>query len=168
MDVQLAQNKRYINCITIDATDTFCYCGTRAGDILEIFIENASYKRTGPVHKIFRGGIHQINAAFGDGLIISTAAGTLARVNKKSMLFEEEVDLQGGPIVSLTNSVEKIYALNASGSLNSVEGTTNLANVSCFTTSMTDPVSSICFPAGFGEIFAVRIRDEIRLWNVAD
>jgi len=35
-------------------------------------------------------------------------------------------------------------------------------------TTMTDPVTSICFPAGFGEIFAVRIKDEIRLWNVAD
>ena len=58
MDCQLAQNKRFINCITIDPTDTYCYCGTRTGDILEIFIDTASYKRTGPVHKIFRGGIH--------------------------------------------------------------------------------------------------------------
>ena len=33
---------------------------------------------------------------------------------------------------------------------------------------MTDPVTSICFPAGFGEIFAVRSKDKIILWNVED
>lgn len=58
MDCQLAHNKRFINCVTIDPTDTYAYCGTRTGDILEVFIDSASYKRTGPVHKIFKGGIH--------------------------------------------------------------------------------------------------------------
>ena len=84
------------------------------------------------------------------------------------MVFEEEANLQGGPIVSLTNSQEKIYALTAAGTLNSVEGGENVASASCFMTTMTDPVTSICFPAGFGEIFAVRSKDEIRLWNVED
>ena len=89
--------------MTIDDTDTFLYCGTRTGDILQITIETASYKRTGPVHKIFRGGIHQINLAF-NSLIVSTASGTVGRINKKSFVFEEEKNLQGGPVVSLTNS----------------------------------------------------------------
>ena len=107
--------------MTIDPTDTLLYCGTRTGDILEINIATASYKRTGPVHKIFRGGIHQINLAF-DSLVCSTAQGMLGKVNKSTMVFEEEVNLQGGPVVSLTNSQSKIYALTAAGSLNSVEG----------------------------------------------
>lgn len=84
------------------------------------------------------------------------------------MVFEEEVNLMSGPVVSITNSREKIYALTANGSLHSVEGEAPLSTATCFMTSMTDPVTSICFPAGFGEIFAVRCRDEIRLWNVAD
>lgn len=58
IDCQMAKNNRFINCVTIDSEDTFVYCGTRTGDILEIFIDTASYKRNGPVHKIFRGGIH--------------------------------------------------------------------------------------------------------------
>ena len=135
---------------------------------MEIDIPSASYKRTGPVHKIFRGGIHQINLHFGNSIIVSTASGTLGRINKRTMVFEEEANLQGGPIVSLTNSQEKIYALTAAGTLNSVEGGENVASASCFMTTMTDPVTSICFPAGFGEIFAVRSKDEIRLWNVED
>ena len=168
MDCQLAQNKRFINCVSIDPTDTFIYCGTRAGDILEIFVDTASYKRCGPVQKIFHGGIHQINVAFDNSLIVSTAQGFIGRVNRKTMVFEEEVNLANGPVVSLTNSREKVYALTAGGSMYSVEGSQPLASVTCFATSMTDPVSAIRFPAGFGEIFAVRSRDEIRLWNVAD
>ena len=84
------------------------------------------------------------------------------------MVFEDEVNLESGPVVSLCNSMEKIYALTAAGSMFSVEGTEPLASVSCFTTSITNPVSSIHFPAGYGEIFAMRSRDEIRIWNVAD
>jgi len=36
--------------------------------------------------------------------MVSTASGMLGKVNKKTMVFEEEVNLQGGPVVSLTNS----------------------------------------------------------------
>ena len=84
------------------------------------------------------------------------------------MIFEDEVNLESGPVVSLTNSREKIYALTSAGNMFSVGGNEPLAAVTCFTTSITDPISSIHFPAGYGEIFAMRSRDEIRLWNVAD
>ena len=84
------------------------------------------------------------------------------------MVFDDEVNLESGPVVSLTNSREKIYALTAAGSMFSVAGNEPLAAVTCFTTSITQPVNSIHFPAGFGEIFAMRSKDELRLWNVAD
>jgi len=168
VDCQLAQHKRFINCVTVDPTDTYIFCGTRSGDILEILVDTVSYRRCGPVQKVFQGGIHQINCAFDGSLIVSTAGGVLGRVNRKTMTNMDEVNLQNGPVVSLTNSREKIYALTAGGSMFSVEGSQPLSTVTCFFTSMTDPVSQICFPAGFGGIFAVRSRDEIRLWNVAD
>ena len=77
------------------------------------------------MQKIFSGGIHQINTFF-NSLIVSTANGTLGRINKNTMIFEEEANLQSGPVVSLCNSQEKIYALTAKGTLNSVEGGANL------------------------------------------
>ena len=76
--------------------------------------------------------------------------------------------MNGGPIVSLTNSAEKIYALTSTGNLHSVAGDQPLASVTCFMTTQTEPVNSIVFPAGFGEIFAMRSRDEIVMWNVND
>jgi hypothetical protein len=35
----------------------YAYCGTRTGDILEIFIEKANFKRVGPLNRILTGGI---------------------------------------------------------------------------------------------------------------
>ena len=58
LDCALSQHKRFINCVTLDQNDQFIYCGTRTGDILEIIVESASYRRAGPVQKIFHGGIH--------------------------------------------------------------------------------------------------------------
>lgn len=63
-DVQLGQIKRRINCVAIDDTDTYVYCGTRSGDIIEVIVQTGRYKRIGPVHKIFQGGINAINCFF--------------------------------------------------------------------------------------------------------
>lgn len=38
------------------------------------------------------------------------------------MVFDHEANLQIGPILSLANSSEKVYALTLSGTLHSVEG----------------------------------------------
>ena len=120
-DCQLGHIKRFITCLAIDAQDTFLYAGSRTGDILEVFIEGARYKRTGPVKKIFKGGVYQINTYFSK-LFVSCADGTIAKIDKQSMIFEEEAQLEGGPITSITNSQEKIYALTSSGNLHYVEG----------------------------------------------
>ena len=54
-------------------------------------IGSASYKRTGPVQKIFTGGINSINAYFNDFIMIGAANGCLAKINKKTMLLTDEV-----------------------------------------------------------------------------
>ena len=81
--------KRFINCLTIDASDTYAYCGTRTGDLLEIFIEKANFKRVGPLNRIFTGGINTILATDTANLLIGTGDGTIARINKKTMKIDE-------------------------------------------------------------------------------
>lgn len=41
--------KRYYTSCIIDKNDTYCYVGTKSGDILEFLIENAIFKRYGPL-----------------------------------------------------------------------------------------------------------------------
>jgi hypothetical protein len=43
-------------------------------------------------------------------------------MDKKSFLYQEEAQLNGGPISSLANSEESLYALTAKGALISVQG----------------------------------------------
>lgn len=77
--------------MTIDKNDTFLYAGSRSGDIIVLNIASASYRRTGPVEKIFVGGVNSINAFFNDYLMVATANGCLAKVNKKTMIMTDEV-----------------------------------------------------------------------------
>lgn len=83
----------------------------------------------------------------------------LAKINKKTMLLTEEVQLGGGPIVSMANSKEKCYALTAQGSLHSCEVHSPIASQLCFMTSQPISVGEVVFPSGFSEVFATRSRD---------
>jgi hypothetical protein len=81
--------KRFINCVSIDPTDTYAYCGTRTGDILEIFLDKLNFKRVGPINRIFTGGIHNIIGSLKNVLFVGAGDGTLARINKRTMKIEE-------------------------------------------------------------------------------
>ncbi len=84
-DCQLGKIKRFVNCISIDPTDTYVYCGTRTGDIMEIYVEKATFKRLGPLHRIFTNGIHGIVASNVSELIVGAGDGSIARIGKKDM-----------------------------------------------------------------------------------
>ena len=49
--------QRRFTCCMIDQNDEFVYCGTKTGDIIEINIERAIFKRVGPIKKLFSQGV---------------------------------------------------------------------------------------------------------------
>jgi cilia- and flagella-associated protein 52 len=75
--------------VGIDITDTFAYCGTRTGDLLEIYIEKATFRKLGPINRIFNGGIQTMICSFPKSLIIGAGDGTIAKIDKKSMKIEQ-------------------------------------------------------------------------------
>jgi hypothetical protein len=56
--VNLGQIKRKFTCIVIDHSDTFAYLGTQTGDIIEVNLEMALFKRIGPCKRLFSLGIN--------------------------------------------------------------------------------------------------------------
>jgi cilia- and flagella-associated protein 52 len=52
-DVNMGTIKRIFTCCTIDSEDTIAFLGTKTGDIIEISLERALFKRIGPVKKLF-------------------------------------------------------------------------------------------------------------------
>lgn len=53
--------KRIFKCLVIDPSDTFAYVGTGTGDIIEVSLEKALFKRIGPVKRLFSLGINVIS-----------------------------------------------------------------------------------------------------------
>jgi hypothetical protein len=45
--------RRVFNCCAIDASDSVAILGTKTGDIVEISLERALFKRIGPVKRLF-------------------------------------------------------------------------------------------------------------------
>ncbi len=166
-DCQLGMNKRMFNCISIDAQDQFLYCGSRLGDIIEISLRDGGYRRTGPVKKIFQGGIVCLNSSF-DSLIFGCLNGCMARIEKKNFQFIEDFNLEQGAIISIASSSEKIWALTQNGTLHNIDGNKSLKTQSKFLSVMMGKVGKIVFPTGFSEVFACMSYDEIRIFNVAD
>ena len=106
--------------------------------------------------------------SLGPSLWVATANGCIAKVHKKTFAFEEEAQLGGGSVVSMMKTQTNVYALTAKGNLHSVAEDKPIASQALFMTSLNTSIGQMAFPAGFGEIFATKCRDEIRMWNVAD
>lgn len=49
----MGQIKRVFTCCVIDPADQYAYLGTKTGDIVEISLERALFKRFGPVKRLF-------------------------------------------------------------------------------------------------------------------
>lgn len=96
VDCSMGHVKRYINCVKIDPSDTFAYCGTRTGDILEIFIDKATFKRVGPLNRIFTNGVSHLIVSSPSELILGAGDGSVAKINRKTMKIEEECKVPGG------------------------------------------------------------------------
>jgi cilia- and flagella-associated protein 52 len=45
--------KRIFTCCTIDPSDQLAFLGTKTGDIVEISLDRALFKRIGPVKRLF-------------------------------------------------------------------------------------------------------------------
>jgi len=64
-DCQLGNlSKVFVTCVCIEKNDEFLYVGTRQGEVLEIMLQTGRFVRNGPVGKIFKGGVTQINTVF--------------------------------------------------------------------------------------------------------
>lgn len=135
-----------MTCLQIDTDDKYLYCGTRAGEVLEIILGSGRFVRNGPVAKIFKGGVCNLNCFF-SALFVGCSNGNLAKVDKQSLLFQEEIQLMGGPVCSVANSSETLYCLTTKGMLFRLQGErSHVANTALFMTSMNTEIIKVLFP----------------------
>jgi hypothetical protein len=77
--------KRHFTCAAIDFQDTYVYCGTKTGDIFEVNIDKAIYKRVGPVKRLFSLGVSIVRLLPNGDLVVGTGEGKLARISIQNM-----------------------------------------------------------------------------------
>lgn len=69
----------------IDPSDKFAYCGTKTGDFVEISLEQAIFKRLGPVKKLFSLSILTINQLPNGDILVGTGEGVIAKIGKRDL-----------------------------------------------------------------------------------
>ena len=77
--------RRHFTCAAIDHNDEYVYCGTKTGDVFEINIDKAIYKRVGPLKKLFSLGITAIRILINGDILVGTGEGKLAKISVQTM-----------------------------------------------------------------------------------
>lgn len=110
-EVALGQIKRNIISVAIDPTDTYAYCGTKTGDILEVYLERCNFKRCGPVKRLFAQGINCIDLLPNGDILVGSGDGTVAKVGLKDMKVKAESKLMGAcTSLALTSDGSHFFA----------------------------------------------------------
>lgn len=77
--------KRIFTCAIIDQNDEYAYVGTSTGDVLEISIERALFKRLGPYNKLFSQGIASLGQLPNGDIIVGAGDGSLNKLSIQDM-----------------------------------------------------------------------------------
>ena len=79
-DIMFGSIKRQITCVVIDPLDKFAFFGTRTGDIIEVDLINAVYKRIGPLKRLFSQGVSTLKILPNNDLLVGTGDGLIAKI----------------------------------------------------------------------------------------
>lgn len=86
------------------------YCGTKTGDIFEINVDKAIYKRVGPVKKLFSLGINCMRILANGDILVGTGEGKIARISVQNMQLIKQEEVMGAVTsLSLTNDCSHFF-----------------------------------------------------------
>ena len=156
--------KRQITNVIVDPSDSFVYCTTKTGDILEISLETLLFKRLGPIKKLFSQGILCITQILNGDLLIGAGDGTIAKINIKDMTIKSEVKVFG-EVTSLSLTSDGTNMFVGTGSSNIYFCDTVGLKPELRMTCHYDNINTIAFPAGYSDVFLTSSFAEIRIWN---
>jgi WD40 repeat protein len=163
-DVNFATLKRQVLCMVIEPNDQFAYVGTKSGDVLEISLKNAIYKRIGPLMKLYPGGINTIKILPNKDLLIGSNEGDLALIGFNDFKVKKEVKVLGG-VTSISLTAEGAYFFCATHMSNIYWVETKTLKNEIRNTCHNDKVNDIRFPYDYSEVFGTCGKEDIRIWN---
>jgi cilia- and flagella-associated protein 52 len=150
--------------VAVDHNDSYCYVGSKTGDVFEISIEKAIYKRVGPVKKLFSLGINCIRVLPNGDLIIGSGEGKLGRISIQTMQLSQQNEVMGAiSSISFTGDYTHFFCGTSQSNIYWVNSTTlqpELRNTCHY-----ERINDLVFPHNFSDVFATASVNEIRIWN---
>jgi WD40 repeat protein len=164
IDVNFGNVKRYFTCCAIDMSDTYCYVGTKTGDLFEISIEKAIYKRLGPVKKLFSLGINTLKILPNGDIIVGAGDGHLGKISIQNMQQVAEGEVLGAvSSITFTGDYSHFFCGTAQSNIYWVNATNLAAELR--NTCHYDKINDVAFPANYSDVFATCSMNDIRIWN---
>jgi cilia- and flagella-associated protein 52 len=166
-DFVLGSIRRSINCLCVDPTDRFLWCGTASGDVLEINVSSLRFARASKNR--FSMGTTSIAFAHGppgshDFVVCGNGDGTLVKLSTEHLEIDNAVKLLGGvSSVCVSPDHKTLYAGTRDGNRYSMDVVAFEPKLHA--TSHPDPVHSVVFPRDSSQLFLTASKAEVRLWN---
>jgi WD40 repeat protein len=162
--VNLGNLKRTILNIVIDPTDSAAFVGTKTGDILEISLDRALYKRSGPVRKLFSQGVQCLALMANGDLIVGAGDGTVAKLGSQNLQVKGESSVLGA-VTSLSLTQDNTHFFLGTGQSNIYLVDTDQLRPELRNTCHYEKINDIAFPYNYSEVFATCSLNDIRVWN---
>ncbi|KAL4465728.1 hypothetical protein ABPG72_015129 [Tetrahymena utriculariae] len=164
LDVNFGNIKRQYTCVAIDPSDTYCYCGTKTGDVFEINIERAIFKRLGPVQKLFSLGIGTLGLLPNGDIIVGAGDGTVAKLSIQNMQVLSQSEVLGAVTsISFTGDYTHFFCGTSQSNIYWID--TEKLNPELRNTCHYERINDIAFPYNYSDVFATCSTTDIRVWN---
>mmetsp|Transcript_60365 Transcript_60365/g.112009 ORF Transcript_60365/g.112009 Transcript_60365/m.112009 type:complete len:616 (+) Transcript_60365:114-1961(+) len=163
--VKVGQLKRVCTNVLLSADDETLYAGTLSGDLLEISVERALFKRACPKSgNAFSLGITCSAMLQTGDIILGTGDGTVVRVEAGSLRLKSQCQVLGAVTsITLTNDSSHFFCGTSLANIYWVD--TDSMTAELRNTCHSEKINAIVFPNGFSEVFATCSIGDIRVWN---
>ena len=164
IEVNFGNLKRIPLSMVLDPLDKFAYFGTQSGDILEIDLVHAIYKRIGPVKKLFSQGVITIKMLPNSDLLVGTGNGTIAKIGFIDFKIKKEGKVLGA-VTSITLTAESSFMFVGTDQSNIYWVETSSLKSEIRNTCHNDSINDIQFPFQYSGVFGTCGKEDIRIWN---
>ena len=162
--VNMGQIKRKFTCCVIDHSDSFAYMGTKTGDIIEISLDKALYKRIGPVKRLFSLGINCITQLPNGDIMVGAGDGTVAKVGHRDMKVKAEAEVMGA-VTSFSLTADGTHFFVGTNKSTIYWSDADTISPELRSTCHYDRINEIAFPYEYSAVFATCSMNDIRVWN---
>lgn len=146
--------------MVIDPTDTFCYVGTQTGDIIEVSLEKALFKRVGPVKRLFSQGVNVITQIPNGDIMVGAGDGTVAKIAYQDMRLKSESKVHGA-VTSFSLTADGTHTFIGSDKATIYWSDTDTINPELRNTCHYEKINDIAFPHNYSLVFATSSINDI-------